>query len=201
MKYELALVSPVFFLFPIGVLFGWIINSIIALLGREIPTDSSLTFFLPLVIIIAISFIGSILLLITARNNSSRYYWLIPLCMTLFGVIVAGVVTFFELFSGDTSILFIGIALLMLVPCSIPVFLSLPISSKVRSIALALTTGFSIYSITVTIVIIAKFIIFGEADFELEVVYLAIYWMFLMPIIGLCYLACAFVSPKTASIS
>ena len=193
MKYELALVSAVFFFTPIVMLSGWMFP-----LWSELSWSPSGAI---LIITGVISCIGSLLLLYETKNNTPRRYWLIPLCMTLFGVIVAGVVTFFELFSGDTSILFIGIALLMLVPCSIPVFLSLPISSKVRSIALALTTGFSIYSITVTIVIIAKFIIFGEADFELEVVYLAIYWMFLMPIIGLCYLACAVVSPKTASIS
>jgi len=197
MKFELALISIVFFLFiPMSPLIG-IFYSIIFLLGGEIPSSSNLTLYATLVIISTISFIGSILLLITARNNSLKYYWLIPLCLTIFAVFTVGVASFLKLFSADTNTILLGIVSLMLAPCSLPVFLSHPISGRVRSISVSLTGGLSLYSVLATIFIVDQFIKFGDKGFDGIIGLLGFYWMYFMPIIGVLFLVNALYWPHT----
>jgi hypothetical protein len=184
MKYELALVSPVFFCYLILFPLTWLFRTV-----------GDLAFDAVLVSISMISFIGSILLLISARNNSSRYYWLLPLSLTIFAVITVEVAGFFlKLFTYDTSVMLSGITVLLLAPCSLMVFFSLPLPGKVRSASIYLAAFVSAYvGITAYFILIAGFIP------ALVLPYL--YWIIGMPIIGICYLACAVVSPKTASSS
>ncbi len=177
MKYALALASAVFFWMPIA-----------SLLILIFPFGGLLTWFGALVPTCVISFIGSILLLMGARPDPSRFHWLIPFCLITFAVLAAGVAIFSLFFLGsfpkDTSETFLAILLLMLAPCSVAVFSSLPLRSTVRSASMYLATFVSAYAVLTT------FSLFSGGYLPmLGLLYL--YWLFGMPIIGVCYLACA----------
>lgn len=177
MKYALALASAVFFWMPIA-----------SLLILIFPFGGFSTWLGALVSTCVISFIGSILLLIGARLDPARFYWLIPFCLIIFAVLAAGVASFFLFSLGSfpegTSEIFLAIQLLMLAPCSVAVFLSLPLRGTVRSASIYLATFVSAYSVMTT------FFLFSGGYFPmLGLLYL--YWLFGMPIIGVCYLACA----------
>ena len=92
MKHALALASAVFFWMPIA-----------SLLILIFPFGGLSTWFGALVPTCMISFTGSILLLIGARLDSSRFYWLIPFCLMTFAVLAAGVAIFFLFFFGIVS--------------------------------------------------------------------------------------------------
>jgi len=182
MKHALALASAVFFWMPIA-----------SLLILIFPFGGLSTWFGALVPTCMISFTGSILLLIGARLDSSRFYWLIPFCLMTFAVLAAGVAIFFLFFLGsfpeETSETFLAMLLLMLAPCSVAVFLSFPIRGTVRSASIYMGTFVSAYSVLTTF-----FLFIGGYLPMLGLLYL--YWMFGMPIIGVCYLACAFLYRK-----
>jgi hypothetical protein len=197
MKYELALTSIIFFWMILSSLLIRIFYAIISMVGGEIPSGSYLTWYAPLVIISTISFIGSVLLLITARNNSFKYYWLIPLCLTILALLVVGVDSFLKLFSADTNMILLGIMSLMLAPCSLPLFISLPNGGWVRSISLSLTGGLSLYSVLATIFIVDQFIKYGDNIFDGIIVLLLLYWMFFMPIIGVLFIVNAWYWPHS----
>ena len=175
----------------------WIFYAVISMAGGEIPSGSYLTWYTPWVLFSTISFIGSVLLLSTARNISLKYYWLIPLCLTISALLVVGVASFLKLFSGDTNMALLGIVSLMLAPCSLPVFLFLPKSGWVRSISIGLAGGVSSYSVLATTFIVGEFIKYGENSFDGIIALLLLYWVFLMPIIGVLFLVNAWYWPHS----
>gem|GEM_PF-1947163 len=193
----MALISIVFFWFILRSPLIGLFYAIISLVGGEIPSGTNLTWYAPLVIISTISFIGSIQLLITARNNSFKYYWLIPLCLTILALLAVGVASFLKLFSADTNMVLLGIVSLMLAPCSLPVFFSLPKSGWVRLISVGLTGGLSSYSVLATIIIVDLFLKYGDNSFDGIIGLLALHWMFGMPIIGVLFLVNAWYWPHT----
>jgi len=197
MKPELALTSIVFFWYILMFPLNGIFYAIISMVGGESLSGSYLTLYTPWVIFSTISFVGSVLLLSTARNISLKYYWLIPLCLTISALLVVGIASFLKLFSADTNLALLGLVSLMLAPFSLPVFLFLPNGGWVRSISIGLTGGLSSYSALATIFIIDQFIKYGEISFDGIIALLLLYWVFLMPIIGVLFLLNAWYWPHS----
>lgn len=175
MRHGLILVSVVFFWFPV-----------LIALTQIFPSSGSLLWAMILVPAGIISFAGATLLLHRTVSVSARRSLVYPLFLDLSTVIAGGLYGLFIMKafpSGLTGEIW-ATTLLLLAPCSVAIFISIPGESLVRSASIYLAVFISAYSILTII-----FLIYGH--FEPMLGLTGYYWFAGMPVIGICYLACA----------
>jgi hypothetical protein len=148
-----------------------------------------------------ISFLGSVLFLLKARKVLSRWYLAVPLCISLFLLIV---VNFFIIFDGKdflkdpiSSAEKFMITLMMLLPLfSVLVFLALLRHPDSMSIYGAVSYGMNILSLVISFMLSFITMLFLSGIPQLThsseyLVFVGIYWLFGMPIIGIFFLLSA----------
>jgi hypothetical protein len=143
-----------------------------------------------------ISFLGSVLFLLEARKVLPRWYLAFPLSISLLALII---VNFWINFSGKELLSdHIGIVeafeltlLMLLTPFSVLVFLSLhrhPDSMDAYLGVLYAVSMLSMVLLLMTLVGLSDAISSGGPTFDAVVGFQALYWCFLMPIVGICFL-------------
>ena len=176
MKHGLALASAVFF--------WWIIYEILILI---FPFSGPMIWIPALIPTCVVSFVGSVILISEARTDSVRKYLLLPFCLDTLVVLSTSLISFYIMrsFPEGTAGMLWAFALLMFAPCSAAVFFSIPTGGTIRSVSIYTVTIISAYSVLTTF-----FLSIGGYLPMLGLVY--IFWLFGMPIIGLCFLASGF---------
>lgn len=176
MERGLALASVVFFWFP--VFFA---------LRLIFPYSGPVLWAIILVLAGAVSFAGAALLLHGAVPGLAGRYLVFPLLLDLVAVIAGGLYGLFIMkeFPGGLGGEIWADTLLLLAPCSAAVFISVPGESRVRSASICLAAFISSYSFLTILLLF-----YGRFEPMIGLVYL--YWLIGMPVIGACYLACAF---------
>jgi hypothetical protein len=152
-----------------------------------------------------ISFLGSVLFLLKARKVLSRWYLAVPLCISLFLLII---VNFFIIFNSKdfikdpiSSAEKFMITLMMLLPLfSVLVFLALLRHPDSMSIYVAVSYGMNILSLVISCMLSFITMLFLSGIPQLthsseSLVFVGIYWLFGMPIIGIFFLLRAY--PKS----
>ncbi len=173
MKRGLALISVVFFWFPV----------FLALL-LIFPSSGSSLWAIILVPAGAVSFAGAFLLLQRTVPKTTGRFFVFPLLLDLAAVIACGLYGLFilEAFpSGLTGEIW-ATTLLLLAPCSVAIFIFIPGENRVRRVSIWLGAFISSYSVLTII-----FLFYGGFYPMLGLVYL--YWLIGMPATGVCCLA------------
>jgi hypothetical protein len=148
-----------------------------------------------------VSFLGSVLFLLEARKLLLRWYLAIPLCISLAVLVV---VNFLIIFSGKgflkdpiSSAEKLMIALMMLMPLfSALVFLALLKYPDSTNVYIEAAYGINIFSLGISCVLSSITMLFIKGIPHLtysseSLVFVGIYWLFGMPIIGICFLLSA----------
>ncbi len=183
MKQGLALASAVFFWEPIA-----------EILSLIFPFSGPILWIPALIPTCVVSFVGSVILIYEARTDSVRRYLVLPFCLDTLVVLATSLINFYiqRSFPEGAGGMLWAFALLMLAPCSAAVFFSIPTGGTIRSVSIYTVTIISAYSVLTTF-----FLSIGGYLPMLGLVY--IYWLFGMPIIGLCFLARAFLREEVHS--
>lgn len=143
-----------------------------------------------------ISFLGSLLFLLEARKVLPKWYLAVPLNVSLFLLVI---VNFWMNFSGKELLSdHIGIVeafgltlLMLLTPFSLFVFLSLdkhPDSMNVYFGVLSVVSMLSMLLLLLTLGGLSDAISRGGPTFDAVVGFQGLYWFYLMPIVGICFL-------------
>ena len=143
-----------------------------------------------------ISFSGSMLFLLETRKVLPKWYLTVPLCISLFLLII---VNFWIIFSGRELLSdHIGIAeslsmtlLALLSPFSVLVFLALQRRSDSMNMYLAVSFVVSVLSmffLFLTLRGLSQALPEGGPTFDAVAAFQLFYWCFMMPVIGICFL-------------
>jgi len=159
MKHALALVSAVFFWWPITLFLLLIF-----------PFGGSVVWIAALIATGVVSLIGSVIVFL--RQPTGPHYLVFPLCLDIILVLVTGLTSFYMSgsFPVDTVATFWAFALLILAPTSAAVFFSIPTKSTVRSVSVNLAAFISAYSVLTMILLL-------YASYEPMLGLLYIYWL------------------------
>lgn len=185
-KIALVLMSAIFMLYWAAVL--------IAILRSMSITILSFGDLIELLSII--SFLGSMLFLLETRKVLPKWYMAIPLCISLFLLII---VNFWinssgkELLSDHIGIaeILVMIFMALLSPFSTLVFLSMDRPPDSMNAYLAVSSVASMLSMLLlffTLSGLSDALSRGGPTFDAVVAFQAFYWCFVMPIIGICFL-------------
>ncbi|WP_245859821.1 hypothetical protein [Methanosarcina spelaei] len=187
-KIALALMSAIFMFYWTAAL---IISCILWSISVTILSFGDLTELLSI-----ISFLGSVLFLVEARKVLPRWYLAVPLCISLFVLVI---VNFWVIFSGRELLSdHIGIAetlvmlfMALLSPFSALVFLSMDRHPASMNAYLAVSSVASMLSMSLlffTLSGLSHALSRGGPTFDAVVAFQAFYWLFVMPVIGICFL-------------
>jgi hypothetical protein len=143
-----------------------------------------------------ISFLGSVLFLLEARKVLPKWYLAVPLSISLFLLVIVNFWVNFsgkELLSDHIGIVeAFGLILLMLLsPFSTLLFLSLhrhPDSMNAYLGVLSVVSMLSMLLLILTLGGLSDALSSGGPTFDAVVAFQGLYWCFLMPIIGICFL-------------
>ena len=182
-KIALALMSAIFMMFWALMLISYIRYSLITTLNLSVID------FINLMSII--SFLGSVLFLVEIRKVLPRWYLAVPLCISLILVIIS----FWVIFSGRELLSdHIGIAetlvmlfMALLSPFSALVFLSMDRHPDSMNVYLAVSYVASMLSMLLLFFTLSG-LSRGGPTFDAVVGFQAFYWLFVMPVIGICFL-------------
>lgn len=189
-KIALALMSAIFMFYWAAVLISYIPWS----MSVTILSFGDLTELLSI-----ISFLGSVLFLVEARKVLPRWYLAVPLSISLFILVIAN---FWIIFSGRELLSdHIGIAetlvmlfMALLSPFSALVFLSMDRHPNSMNAYLAVSSVASMLSMLLlffTLSGLSHALSRGGPTFDAVVAFQAFYWLFVMPVIGICFLVSA----------
>lgn len=204
-KIALALISAIF-------MFYWAVALIISYILRSMSI-TILSFGDLIELLSIISFLGSMLFLLETRKVLPKWYMAIPLCISLFLLIIVN----FWINSSGKDLLsdHIGIAeilvmifMALLSPFSALVFLSMDRHPDSMNAYLAVSSVASMLSMLLlffTLSGLSDALSRGGPTFDAVVAFQGFYWCFVMPIIGICFLVRAityknpenFLSPVT----
>jgi hypothetical protein len=187
-KIALALMSAIFMMYWALMLISYISYSLI--------TTLNLSFIDFINLMSIISFLGSVLFLVEARKVLPRWYLAVPLSISLFILVI---VNFWVIFSGRELLSdHIGIAetlvmlfMALLSPFSALVFLSMDRHPDSMNAYLAVSSVASMLSILLlffTLSGLSHALSRGGPTFDAVVAFQAFYWLFVMPVIGICFL-------------
>lgn len=191
----LALTSAVF-------LMVWV-TSFVSAIFRFMPVTTSdpamsdllasgLLFIAIIELLSIISFSGSVLFLLEARQILSRWYLGVPLCVFMFLLVIVNLL----IYSGGKPFLVDPInmaealwiiVLALLSPCSVLLFLSLYGHNSLTKVYVAVSSAAGIFSVFFLFFVIIE--ISRWASIEAVILPLAFYWTVLMPAIGVCFLS------------
>lgn len=173
LRLALALTSAIFF------------SMVATVFSMLILQDSSPVLF-PAIVLTAciISMAGAVILLSDPRTVPVRRYLIVPILPDLSMIFIFGLAGFF---GSVTSVVF-GIGILLLAPCSLAVFISLPKGGAIRPASVVLTSAICILA-AVFLIIAMQDNLHGAIDPNLAWGVISLYWMTGMPVIGICYLA------------
>jgi hypothetical protein len=143
-----------------------------------------------------ISFLGSVFFLLEARKVLPKWYLAFPLSISLLALVI---VNFWVNFSGKELLSdHIGIVeafglilLMLLAPFSTMLFLSLhkhPDSMNISIGVLSVVSMLSMVLLLMTLVGLSDAISSGGPTFDSVAAFTLLYWFFLMPITGICFL-------------
>ena len=183
-KIALALMSAIFMMVWIAILLGYIfLSSPLQLIRRPILVIELLSI---------ISFLSSVLFLVEARKVLPRWYLAVPLCVSLFALVIVNFWIYFDVekfpFSDPTSTAEIYWIILtaLLSPFSGLVFLSLNGHPDSMNVYLAISCVASIFSMFSLFLILQE--ILKWYSYEPLLFFPYVYWVIVMPIIGVCFL-------------
>lgn len=178
MKYPLVMASVIFFWMPLVYAFTFIF-----------PYRGQFLFFGLLVVACAISVVGASLILVERCMGSACRFPVVLFTLDLLIILIFRVVDVLQQGSvvGSISESVWAAGLLLLAPCSLGVFNSLPSDRKVRFISIALTLVICAPAIIALILVVQGF----PHAFDPALGLMALYWIAGMPVIGACFLAFA----------
>ncbi|AKB56171.1 hypothetical protein A9239_14150 [Methanosarcina sp. A14] len=185
-KIALALMSAIFMFYWAAAL---IISCILWSISVTILSFGDLTELLSI-----ISFLGSVLFLVEARKVLPRWYLAVPLSISLFIPVIASFwMNFFSLLSDHIGIAETLVMLFMalLSPFSALVFLSMDRHPDSMNAYLAVSYVASMLSMLLlffTLSGLLHALSRGGPTFDAVVAFQAFYWLFVMPVIGICFL-------------
>lgn len=183
-KIALALMSAIFMMYWALMLISYIRYSLI--------TTLNLSFIDFINLMSIISFLGSVLFLVEIRKVLPRWYLAVPLCISLFILVI---ISFWIIFSGRELLSdHIGIAetlvmlfMALLSPFSALVFLSMDRHPDSMNAYLAVSSVASMLSMLLLFFTLSG-LSRGGPTFDAVVGFQAFYWFFVMPVIGICFL-------------
>jgi len=179
-KIALVLTSAVFMMIWAKVLIGFIFHPLSIVL-----IDLLLSI---------ISFFGSMLFLLEARKVLPRWYLAVPLCISLFLLVIVNFLIYFsskpfhsDPFSISETLSIILLALLS--PLSALVFLSMDRHPDSMNVYFAVSCVASMLSIILLFFALRELSLSERGlTFDGVIPFQAFYWCFVMPIIGICFL-------------
>jgi hypothetical protein len=184
MKIALALTSAIFMMFWVAILLGYVLpSSLLKLISRPI-------LFIELLSII--SFFGSVFFLLEARKVLTRWYLAVPLCISLFALVIVNFWIYLGIekfpFGDPTSTaeIFWIILTALLSPFSGLVFLSLRRHPDSMNVYLTISCAASFFSVFSLFLILQE--ILKWSSYEPLLFFPYVYWVIVMPIIGICFL-------------
>ena len=137
-----------------------------------------------------VSLIGLLLAVRELRHQSKRWYLGIPQAIVLIILCCTGLIIFFR---GVTSSDYLSVPLALLSLGSVGFFLSFPESRKKITYPFALVSGLiSMYALFYLYNTIHGILFPMQTSWNIVALLDGLYSMYLLPIIGLCYLATAF---------
>jgi len=138
-----------------------------------------------------ISFSGSVLFLLEARKILSRWYLAVPLCVSMFLLVIANILIYSrEPFLADpinTAETLWIVVLALLSPCSVSLFLSSYGHDSLTKVYLVVSSAASVFSIL--FLILALIEISRWSSIEDLLLPLVFYLVILMPAMGVCFLS------------
>ena len=187
-KIALVLTSAIFMMYWALMLISYIRYSLI--------TTLNLSFIDFINLMSIISFLGSVLFLVEARKVLPRWYLAVPLCISLFLLVIVNFLIYFsskpfhsDPFSIAETLSIIFLALLS--PFSALVFLSMDRHPDSMDAYLAVSSVASMLSMLLlffTLSGLSHALSRGGLTFDGVIPFQAFYWCFVMPIIGICFL-------------
>jgi len=178
MKYPLVMASVIFFWMPLVYAFTFIF-----------PYRGPFLFFGVLVVACTISAVGASLILVERCMGSARRFPVVLFTLDLLVILIFRVVGFLYEGSviGSISESVWAAVLLLLAPCSLVVFNSIPADRTVRFVTIALTLVICVPATIALILVVQGF----PHAFDPALGLMALYWIAGMPVIGACFLAFA----------
>jgi hypothetical protein len=178
MKYPLVMASVIFFWMPL-------VYALIFIF----PYSGPFLFFGVLVVTCTISAVGALLILFGRCREPARRFPVVLFTLDLLVILIFRVVGFLQDGSviGSISESVWAAGLLLLAPCSLVVFNSIPADRKVRVVTIALTLVICAPAAIALILLVQGF----PHAFDPALGLMALYWIAGMPVIGACYLAFA----------
>lgn len=139
-----------------------------------------------------ISFLGSVLFLVETRKVLPRWYLAVPLCISLFILVIVNLWIIYsgrELLSDQIGIAETLVMLFMalLSPFSALVFLSMDRHPDSMNAYLAVSYVASMLSMLLLLFTLSG-LSGGGPTFDAVIAFQAFYWCFVMPVIGICFL-------------
>ena len=151
-----------------------------------------------------ISFLGSVLFLLEARKVLPRWYLAVPLCISLFALVIVNFWIYFGIekfpFGDPTSTaeIFWIILTALLSPFSGLVFLSLRRHPDSMNVYLAISCVASLFSVFSLFFILQE--ILKWSSYEPLLFFPYVYWVIVMPIIGICFLISAIIYRNSGNV-
>ncbi|MFA7562958.1 MAG: hypothetical protein WCY70_05920 [Methanoculleus sp.] len=177
-----------------AIYFSFVSFYLLALLGPPLPVPPNMNWFWGLVPTTFgfVSLAGTFLVLKNIRNRSKRWYLGVPHTIVLIVVIVIGPLVM--IFGGMYIMEFLYIPLVLLPITSVGFFRAYFTSKRIAATVVTIIPALiSIYAIFSCYAVVRAVLFPLRTSWAVISGLEIIYWLLLMPVVGLCYIASAFV--------